>query len=382
MGVMESVSIVSGVDPERYAWSRLERFRNVTFTTELICEIHKVPSAQRKNAAKQAQQIRHCLTQGREYFEAARAVSLATSPLLYYYGAMYFALAEILFKQDGRSSLGKARAENRHHGLSFHGGDNVDVHDSLAISAGKLRAAPHITPQGRRGTFSLWHRSAREYPFCGSVRQIYEGYGTTTFSMAGTANDVQLKQIPDTGISLLQCIRHIEDMRYLCHSHGISSLLVPARVNVVVDYPAGMIRHSVILDVADPDAVSRVYESIKVDAKDVDRIDVIKTNGGYIINSNWPINDHQKTSYPSTVQSKKDGMWMFADNVSLNEFGLYYVSLFIAGNYARYFPDRWMADVESSSAISAAMGDLVGIVDRRVPTLMVSELERSLVIYS
>ena len=63
--------------------------------------------------------------------------------------------------------------------------------------------------------------------------------------------------------------------------------------------------------------------------------------------------------------------------VNLNEFGFYYVGLYILGNYARYFPDRWVRDVERATPIAlAAERFLVGAKDR-VPLLALSEMSRS-----
>ena len=67
---------------------------------------------------------------------------------------MSLALAEILFKQSGNSSLDKARAENRHHGLSMTTGGIARGAD-LADSAANLRAIPMEVEGKRKGTFEL-----------------------------------------------------------------------------------------------------------------------------------------------------------------------------------------------------------------------------------
>jgi hypothetical protein len=48
-------------------------------------------------------------------------------------------------------------------------------------------------------------------------------------------------------------------------------------------------------------------------------------------------------------------------NQPLNEFGFMYVALYIAGNYARYYPDLWMRDVEQSSPLALVIEELLAM---------------------
>jgi hypothetical protein len=61
-------------------------------------------------------------------------------------------------------------------------------------------------------------------------------------------------------------------------------------------------------------------------------------------------------------------------SVPVNEFGYLYVSLFICGNYARYFPDYWLNDVEQNSPLALAVEELIRIAEIRMPLLLLSEL--------
>ena len=117
--VITSARTVRTSNAQAFAWAGLRKFQNVDLITDELMHIHSVPPKWRDDVKKQAQQLRYCAIQAREYFAAAQAVSLATKPNLLYYGIMSLALAEILFKQSGDSSLDKAREEHRHHGLSM-----------------------------------------------------------------------------------------------------------------------------------------------------------------------------------------------------------------------------------------------------------------------
>jgi hypothetical protein len=143
--IITSASTLASDNMPKTCWSRIRRFHNVTYVKDLICNLHNVAHEQAKNVQKQAEQIRYCLTQAKEYYDAAQAVSLATKPVLMYYSLMSLALAEILMKQDGGSSLDKARGQNAHHGLSFHIDPPTKKSDQSLINiAPCFRAAPLV----------------------------------------------------------------------------------------------------------------------------------------------------------------------------------------------------------------------------------------------
>jgi hypothetical protein len=66
----------------------------------------------------------------------------------------------------------------------------------------------------------------------------------------------------------------------------------------------------------------------------------------------------------------------WSEDIGLNEFGCFYVALFILGNYARYFPDRWIHDVERATPLAHMVDELLICAFSRVPLLTLSELSR------
>jgi hypothetical protein len=157
--VITQVSKVRTSDPSGFAWAGLRKFQNVENVAQKLEAIHKVPAKYKDAVRKQALQIRYCLIQAREYFTTAAAVTTATKPNLLYYGTMSLALAEILFKQSGESSLDKARQQNRHHGLTMTVGA-IRKSATLSESAALIRAHPVEQGGLRKGTFELWRRRA------------------------------------------------------------------------------------------------------------------------------------------------------------------------------------------------------------------------------
>jgi hypothetical protein len=86
--ILAHADLVPDADVARFSWAGLARFHNVSSVTEWLCGLHKLDRTQRENARKQARQIRYCLIQAKEYYDAAAAVTLATKPNLLYYSAM------------------------------------------------------------------------------------------------------------------------------------------------------------------------------------------------------------------------------------------------------------------------------------------------------
>lgn len=148
--IITSASLIYANDITKTCWSCIRRFHNVDFVRDLICKLQKPPIKQKNNTRKQAEQIKYCLIQAKEYYDAAQAVSLATKPVLMYYSTMSLALAEILLKQDGDSSLDRAREQHAHHGLTFHLDLQKNQHEfTLDKSAACLRASPLVISDKR-----------------------------------------------------------------------------------------------------------------------------------------------------------------------------------------------------------------------------------------
>jgi hypothetical protein len=61
-------------------------------------------------------------------------------------------------------------------------------------------------------------------------------------------------------------------------------------------------------------------------------------------------------------------------NIQLNEFGIFYIGLFIIGNYARYYPDMWIKEVEEYSPLAAACEQFMRFAEWRMALITLSDL--------
>lgn len=373
---------VRTADPRAYAWTGLRKFQNVDLITDDLIRIHRLEPRWRENARKQAQQIRYCIVQGREYFAAAQAVSLATKPNLLYYGIMSLALAEILFKQSGDSSLDKARGEHRHHGLTMTVG-GIPRGADLAAAAGQLRALPMEIDGKRKGTFELWHRSSREHPVAGDVTEFLEGGGSTSsYAVIMGAVDSAYPPIPISGITLAECFSASPLMAENVSIAGLPIHFVRGRTQRRAWVgPGRNWRANTTVTLHPSPLNAALIEGFQLNPNDVMRVNLTEVGTGYVVtlNDDW-INLVVGFPMPpaSTVNTEEWRLW--TNTPPLNEFGYLYVALFLAGNYARYYPDLWLQDVERSSALALAIEELCAIAEWRAPWLALCELGMNLIV--
>ncbi|MFK4523107.1 hypothetical protein ABIF90_001088 [Bradyrhizobium japonicum] len=361
-----------------YAWSGLRKFQNIDLVTKRLIDLHKVPAKYHDDVRKQSQQVRYCLIQAREYFAAAKTVSIATKPNLLYYGTMCLALAELLFKQSGESSLDRAREDHRHHGLTMTVGA-LKRGASLDEAAGAIRARPNNVLGVRRGTFELWHRTSREHPLAGDVTSRQANGGSTTgYQLIFSAQDTPYTPIPDAGITLVESLRSIPYMMEYFDQSELHSTLTRGFTKSEV-WP-GLEWQAVHRIVFHPSPLFEpLFERLTADPNAIDRIEFfgLEQAGTITLKNDW-VNGGFSFPLPpaATISTSEWRMW--TNSPPLNEFGYLYVAIYLAGNYARYYPDKWLLDVETSAPLSLAIEELCGICEWRAPWLALCELDQTL----
>lgn len=78
----------------------------------------------------------------------------------------------------------------------------------------------------------------------------------------------------------------------------------------------------------------------------------------------------------------EDGQNFFhLDELPLNEFGYFYVAIFIAGNYARYYPDLWLEDIKVHFDLCLFLEILSEEAINRVAILTLMELTRKIYVF-
>ena len=375
--IIEKISTFELEEKSSYSWTGLKRFKNQSLTARRIIELHNPTKGQKKNVEKQARQIRQCLMQAEEYFDASNIVLDAIRPLLLYYGAMSLALTEILLKSDGHSSLDASRGKHAHHGLELKiSGDPSKVHD-LFESASSLRAVPHVRCRGDRfGTFELWHRLSREYPFLGKRTTVLDnGMGQIGFTCVATPRKEKLPELDLSGVNLLWCFQHTPGLSGLLASHSITSMLVPGVISIYEDAISREVKYQQIIHPFRSDVLNQCLSKFTYDAKDFEAINITEMPSGFIVEQTISENSTANgRSMPMAFQNSSDRIYFCADNLSLTEFGIYYLGLYILGNYCRYYPDMWMNEVDTHSDLYMIACQFMNIAAERLPMLSCAEM--------
>jgi hypothetical protein len=200
-----------------------------------------------------------------------------------YYGTMSLALAEILLKQDGLSSLDKAREQHNHHGLSI-SAPQGQIAPALASAADQLRAIPMEIKGERKGTFEIWHGSCRELPVGGLLHTIAaEGGSTNRFAVLMGVPDTRLPAVPSSGINLLDCLRSIPHLFEHLASQGILPLTLRAKLEMLA-YPPPTGEHRLTLTLHPSPLNADFIENFKIEPGWVERIAITEVQTGYVIN--------------------------------------------------------------------------------------------------
>ncbi len=373
--IITASKLVRGHDIAGFAWSSLRRFLNVQHVEQQITDLHKLPKSQRQNARKQAQQVRYCLMQAREYAEAADRVSLVTKPTLLYYSTMCLALAEVLLKHSGDSSLDRARETHRHHGLTFHVGALPREQQDLQTTANGLLAKPAFNASERFGTFELWHRSCRFTPVPGMKTQRAGNGQTTGFSAILAPEDSRLPLVPKKGLTLMEVMKMLPSLMDHLGQYGIHADLVRTRVDQYVEAGRST-RISITINPCPDDLRQQFLNSCMFRAGDWHHVDYKEGYLGGRIDITFDETALPSFMLPNGTAVGETLFRFWPGEPPLNEFGLFYYALFIVGNYARYFPDKWIADVEENTALALAVEEMMTAATARVPLLALSELSR------
>jgi len=376
--IIDAVKVIKTANLQKYCWSRIAQFQDVEYTTQHLMRLHGLPDKQRPNAKQQAEQLKYCLAQAKEYFEAAQAVSLATRPVLLYYCAMSLALVEILLKQSGESRLQKLRESHNCHGLQLVCNVQNAAWQPLDEVGKKLIVKAQIDSSGMpRGTFEVWRRSAREYPVGGYETTLFsEGATRTGFRKLLSAGDAPPPPLPLAGITLLDCLNQLPFMADALMRLGCSLSMVRATLSAERQGATGVPRFSVAVHPGEQLLIDRFGSLVKAPPAAVNTMDIRELPSGFVLS--YPLDADIPCIYewPHCTCMTDKLIFFSCSELNLGEFGFIYAALHICGNFARYYPDVWLNHIEKCSPLSMAIGELCENALDRLPLLSLSELVR------
>jgi hypothetical protein len=379
MIISQQVQVVPSRSIAQFAWSNLRRYSNVRFVREKIIDRFELPRNQQANADKQAAQLGFCIAQAKEYFEAADRATLATKPVQLYYGCMSLALGEILWKGDGNVSLDKLRQHHANHGLELKLGNLKPMH-GLQIS-GELGAKAN-NPQRPTGTFAAWHNIARNSPLIGTVTtRLVDGGTRTGAAIIYGPEDRPMPSINVSGVTFLQCIKSLPAFYYSLRNFNEISDLVRCtltRTLTVAGERQWNWADTIIVHPHSQSVIEAVSSDFGFRAHYFEKLHCREVSEGFILNLQGERNEPPPPFHlPEGVTLDVRNTYLRPASSVLNEFGCFYVSLYISGMFCRYFPDLWMKHIGEHSEFSLLVEQLCFDAIERLPLLTLSELDQT-----
>jgi hypothetical protein len=134
---------------------------------------------------------------------------------------------------------------------------------------------------------------------------------------------------------------------------------------------------TVVIHPYDADILELCYSEINIRALDFESVNIVDLGSGIILHLTRTEESPVLVSFPHASTWSKDEVRFFSTSHPLIEFGLFYVAMYIVGHYARYYPDKWLVDVDRATPLALAVEELLAHAEQRVPLLALSELTRN-----
>lgn len=366
-------------DVEAEVWRRILEFANLDIAFEEIATRHG-PSNNNKTKAnyeKQAKQIRVCLLQAREFFSAASESSLFTSPNHLYYGMLSLASAIMLLRGDGTHSLDELRKNksNNHHGLDFTTGINTRE----ASEGFKILENSRVEILGH-GHFRNWYSTlpAREPVYARIVEQTGQAQmiGARLVGQRSIADPDSLKHSKRTLLDVLQFIPDLSmDLWRFKALNGVFS-----RLNYEVTVTEDSYIHQFAIHAAFGEGgIDAILDKFLISAQHIDQIEATDFSGNNVsckVIFRRPIISHFYIEYPDFRRASDLSDIMYSRNITLPEIADTYICGYGLSMLSRYFPDYWIACIESHGKAAKLIERTVGLLLEKFPILALNMMAR------
>lgn len=360
-------------------WRRLLEFANLDLTVDQIEKRHGKPSSksQVENYKKQARQARVCVLQAKEYFDAARASSLFTSPNHAYYGAVALASLMMLILGDGKHSLDVLRSDNtnNHHGLDF----TTACTAKTAPDGLKLLEESRVTVC-THGHFANWYRllPARGAVFAKVTRTLGKdgGLHQVTMEQIGGYDIPLIEQISKAKIPLVDLFKFLPDLDSDLQRFGINSSR--ARSTHEVIYQADRkVTHTWSLHGCRSAAEREdLLEKFAITPRFADAysLEGLETSNSAIITLAFELPAEVGFRWPPARDTMSHEAISYARDIETHEVVDLYLIAYQLSMLSRYFPDIWISCIESQCRAAKLIERAVDLLVKKLPILALSFL--------
>lgn len=358
--------------PYKESWRRLFEYANIELAIERISVIHGKPKddSERRNYEKQAQQVRACLLQAKEYFDVATTSSLVTQPNHLYYGSVALSNACMLIRGDGKKSLDFLRKDkiNAHHGLIFKIPSNIKSSEILENSRVEIKMHGH---------FQNWYTTLpKTQDIYSLTRTVGQSSTMSRYTHTGAFNIGNIDALAGKKVTLMSLIKKIPDvvgdlMRY---NIPVDFFRGEHEVRVTDEFNANIREHSFIIHASPSEEVllDMLEEFVCNDAVNFCyNIGENKTSG---IVTCKPGNGERPFSFPDCRKTLDHKTIFFKEVDDRPEVVDLYLIIYALSMLSRYYPDIWMSFIESRCKEVAIIECLMNIMSLKLPTLMLSQI--------
>ena len=355
-------------------WRKLLEFSNIEIAIGEISRRHGLPAdnRMRNNYKKQATQARVCILQAREYFDAARVSSIYTSPNHCYYGAVALSSAMMLILGDGSNSLDYLRgnAKNCHHGLDF----NANCNAASAASGIALleRSCAKIMPFGQ---FSNWYKVLPvEGAVNGILKQTVGGHRNVSREKLGTYDVDEFSRINGSNFILIDLLKYLPDLSGDMERYGIDVVRSRSSMEVIIDGGHNAAYSWAIHSCRPAAGLDKLLEKFTVPSKFSERFEYSGVDGGDggVVTFACQTDEEVGLKWPDSRETMSHEFISYADKISRHEIVDLYIVAYQLSMLSRYYPDIWVACIESQCRAAKIVERLVDVFVKKFPILALS----------
>lgn len=338
----------------------------------------EVSSKQRPNLKKQMEQLAYCLRQAYEFSQSSKASGLSTKALQAYYSITALANAVILWAGNGLDAIDARHGKFHRHGLSL----------VQAVSLEASGASPDFDKNGTlTGLFGLWRRYAAHSPhYLKRSLDIPGHLGQSRYDISSELMPLSSIKMPNRPISLVECLQHIPGLFLSLSSSPIKSKLVRGIISDKLTYGEDSIvasaRKTVIVHPCHNDLLQPVLERFAYHPRHFEGLSItpVQSGAAFTLTVTKELFDVPSSSpeiFPDTV----DNLYFVGNGEFLNEFGYFYVGLYIIGMLSRYYPNIWMKEINKSSLMTILCDEFIDSSLERAPLNTLSTLDNCVFVY-
>jgi hypothetical protein len=379
-------------NPTKQVWKLLRYFLDENTTAERIQKLHDTPSEvvkkQKVNIKKQAKQIGYCILQAEEYFKASSQVTVATRPLLLYYGAVSLAQALILLKRDGLWSFdgNSSNVENyKHHGLELIGDITVLKHNLSTASDffNHLICKIHMKDSKPWGHFPVFYESLTAQPIAFKTVARIVGKDAFHFSdeLFQADNVMPLDKVKVQTFDVLSLFKELpdlfSDLQALGVEPGLVKGLIDAKGNNFTEDQNGE------LVITDREWKLDFYlygltkpqkEFFQTEFKK-QHVSISEFGNEMRITTSFDLKGASQFNLEAYFVDDLSGNPFFGtNNDTLPETASMFAILYCLGMLSRYYPHVWMKAINENIQVAELTDSFLNIVYRKFPNLILDQM--------